>query len=373
MKRVLGVAFLYAAALAERQEPTPRRLTAVPVQVKAQFLTISGARELRTGQLLLTDAKRPAVYLVDPKTGAATKLGSPGADSGQYVQPGGIYAGRSDTIFVVDRGQTRLLVISPTGAIVGIRSIALRGVTGSSDADVDYKRVDSRGLAYFTQREGGGRVNANGLVADSVPLLRFDPARQVGDTVTLLRTRLQRLVSQDGNMRIYQTVIGSPEDTWGVAPDGRVAVVRAEPYRVEWHAGSGRVTRGPVIGHEALSYTAAEKEAISARSAASSASVGMVGAARTNSSGAPREFAPNKPPFEPNGEAIVSPNGHIWVPRTLPFGAAKTVYDIFDGQGERADRVELPARSRVIGFGAGCIYAAERDERGAVSLRKYRL
>ena len=70
---------------------------------------------------------------------------------------------------------------------------------------------------------------------------------------------------------------------------------------------------------------------------------------------------------------IVSPEGRVWVSRNLAAGAAKTVYDVFDGKGERVDRVELPARNRVVGFGPGSIYTAERDERGTASLRKYKL
>ena len=63
----------------------------------------------------------------------------------------------------------------------------------------------------------------------------------------------------------------------------------------------------------------------------------------------------------------------MWVSRNIPADVAKTVYDVFDGRGERVDRVELPARNRVVGFGLASIYAVERDEKGAVSLRKYKL
>jgi hypothetical protein len=69
----------------------------------------------------------------------------------------------------------------------------------------------------------------------------------------------------------------------------------------------------------------------------------------------------------------MSPEGRVWVSRNLSAGVAKTVYDVFNGAGERVDRVELPARNRVVGFGPASIYAVERDENGAASLRKYKL
>jgi hypothetical protein len=381
VKKSLGVAIIpaLAVAAAAQQEPAARRLNPIPIQANTQFMTVSGVREMKGGLLLVTDAKKPAIYRVDTKTGNATMLGSVGADSGQYVQPGGFYSGRGDTTFVLDRGQARISLVSSTSAIVGIRSIRRVGVTGSSSADVDYQRVDSRGLAYFTERVGRLAAKLGGTVSDSIPLIRFDPLRQHCDTVALLRTREQRIVSMDEHSQVTSAVFGSPEDTWGVASDGRVAVVRAAPYRVEWYAPGGVVTRGPVIAHEPIPYTPAEKAAVEGSSAASVSGGGTAGGAERGSAGGgratpaptPRVFAPNKPPFEPNGEAIVSPEGRVWVSRNLPEGAAKTIYDVFDGKGDRVDRVELPARNRVVGFGQGTIYAAERDDHGAVSLRKY--
>ena len=379
MKNYLGVAALLAVPGISHQEPPARRLSSVPVQASAQFMTVSGVRELKNGELLVTDAKRPAIYRIDPKTGVASTIGSVGADSGQYVQPGGFYAGRGDTIFVLDRGQARVSLISPAGAIVGIRSIRRLGVSGSSSADVDYQRVDSRGLAYFAERGGRLLAKLGGTASDSIPLIRFDPLRQHGDTIALLRTREQRIVSMDEHSQVTSAVVGSPEDTWVVTADGRVAIVRAAPYRVDWYAPNGAVIHGPVIATEAIPYTAAEKEAVNALSSASGGgSIGVVGTGaagggRAASTPTPRAFAPNKPPFEPNGEVIVSPEGRVWVSRNLAAGAAKTVYDVFDGKGERVDRVELPSRNRVVGFGAGSIYTAERDERGTGSLRKYKL
>jgi hypothetical protein len=213
----------------------------------------------------------------------------------------------------------------------------------------------------------------SGVQADSIPLIRFNALRQHGDTIALLRVRETRTVSMDEHMQVSRAVIGSPEDTWGIAADGSVAVVRAAPYRVDWYSQSGGVTHGPVIAHETIPYLPAEKEALAATSRASAAGAGIVGGGRNSAGDGARVFAPNKPPFEPNGEAIVSPDGRVWVSRNLAAGAAKTVYDVFDGKGERVDRVELPPRNRVIGFGAGSIYCTERDESGGVSLRKYKL
>src|SRR6185503_8670404 len=126
--------------------------TGTPVQLTGEFATISGVRELRDARLLVSDAKRAAVYAVDLKSRTTQQIGSPGADSAQYAQPGGFYSGLADTTYLLDRGQAKFLVMTPSGNIVGSRSIRVRGRTGSSSEDLDHQRVDARGLAYFVEQ-----------------------------------------------------------------------------------------------------------------------------------------------------------------------------------------------------------------------------
>lgn len=49
------------------------------------------------------------------------------------------------------------------------------------------------------------------------------------------------------------------------------------------------------------------------------------------------------------------------------------VYDVFDAMGARTDRVRLPIRSTIVGFGANAIYVAELNEDDVPRLRKYAL
>ena len=374
MKTRLGLATAIVSLL--RQEPAPRRLTAVPVKVTADLTTISGAKELKDGRILISDAKRAAVYLVDPKAGTTQQLGSAGGGETQYAQPGGFYAGVADTIYLLDRAQARVLVITPQGAIVGNRSIRRKGVSQSSDADLDLQQVDSRVLSYFPDRNSRLAAVSGAVKTDSAPLIRFDASRQHYDTVALLRQAEKKVTQADEHMQMTREIHGSPRDGWGIASDGSVAVVRSAPYRVEWYSASGKVSRGPVVAFEPLPYTSEEKEEISRKNAALAPSVGMAGPAGeekkllTSASG--DLFAPTKMPFDPTN-IIVSSEGRVWVPRNQRFGIKTVLYDVFDRQGERVDRVELPAGNRIIGFGPNAVYAVERDEKGSVALRKYKL
>jgi hypothetical protein len=362
-----------ALATIGRQEAAPRRPAGVAIPVKASLETISGVRPLRDGRLLLSDAKRAAVYLVDPKTGVAQQIGSAGGQSTQYAQPGGFYSGLADTIYLLDRGQARFLVISPSGSIVESRSIKRRGVSGSSSADQDFQQVDLHGLAYFIDQGHRFAALTGAVAKDSAALVRFDPSSQHYDTIATLRESEKKVTQVDEHTQFTRAIHGSPRDGWGITADGSVAVVRATPYRIDWYSPSGALTRGPVTQIEAIAYTDAEKAEISARNAKSAGSVGVSGMGASVSSASLGDlFAPTKAPFEADG-VTVSSDGRVWVPRSQRATVTTVLYDVFNRRGERVDRIELPPRSRVVGFGANSVFVVERDEAGTPSLHRYSL
>lgn len=375
MKTTLGLA-IAAALVGSREEPAPRHLTAVPVKVAADLATVSGARELKDGRILISDQTNAAVYVVDPKTGTAQKIGSAGGGETQYAQPGGFYSGVADTIYLLDRAQARFLVISQAGAIVGNRSIRRKGFSGSSSADVDLQQIDSKGLSYFLDRSLRLMAAVGGVSSDSAPVLRFDATRQHYDTVALLRQAQKKVTQADERMQMTREIQGSPRDGWGIAADGSVAIVRGSPYRIDWFSPTGQLTRGPVISVEPIPYTADEKAAIGKANVKAAPTAGIAGTGADDKkytfSASDELFAPTKTVFDPTN-IVVSSDGHVWVSRNQRFGVKTVLYDVFDRQGERIDRVEMPAGSRVIGFGAGSVYVVERAENNAVALRKYKL
>jgi hypothetical protein len=355
-------------------EPAARRLTPAVIPLRGNVATISGVRELRDGRLVLSDAKKAAVYLVDPASGSMTPIGSAGGDQLQYAQPGGFYGAPSDSTLLLDRGLAKVLVLSPTGAIVGWRSIKRRGISESSDDDIDHQRVDGRGLAYFTINPRFGLARTGDSVTDSLALTRFDAAKQRAETVAFIRTEQQRVTQASEHMRMTQAVIGSPLDEWGVAEDGRVAVVRGSPYRVDWYAPEGRAKRGPAYEVPAVHFAAAEKDSIIAhqRSGSGGVSVGVEGGSKVSSADQAQYFAELKAPFASH-DVAVSPQGQVWVARAQNYGSTATIYDVFDGQGQRVDRVMLAGRARVVGFGRNAVYVMVRGAGGDVLLAKYKL
>ena len=373
--RTLTVSFSIAAAigsLAPQSEPAPRQLTPLPLQLSLDLAEVGGVRELANGRLLVSDANTPAILVVDPATGAARKLGREGKGPNEYGRPGGIYPDADGTTWLVmDRSAPRVFVVDRAGTLTGMRSIEQRGARSTSD-HVDPMRIDAALHTYFVDRGAAFRAQA-GRPVDSLPLIRFDVARQHGDTVARLFFTKPTTVTTKDRLTMTRTPVFSPADGWTVMADGSVAVVRAVPYRVDWIAASGERTVGPPIDYTPVAVTDADRKAFDAQGSP------MVSGGRPGSTGMTAgggdskvEFAKVKPPFDPDA-VVAAPDGRVWVGRHVAAGSTQVVYDVFDRRGARVDRVALPARSKVVGFGRGVVYAVELDDDDLPRIRRYRL
>ncbi len=58
--------------------------------------------------------------------------------------------------------------------------------------------------------------------------------------------------------------------------------------------------------------------------------------------------------------------------RTTKIGV-ETLYDIFDGEGNKTGEVAFSPNSRIIGFGDGTAYVVRTDEFGLQWLERYRI
>jgi len=381
MPRTFAMAFAMFSGTLGAQEPAPRKLTRI-ASFEADFASISRIRELPDGRILVSDPKEPALYLIDLVARNRIRLGRRGAGPGEYVRPGGLFAGAGDSTFVLDRGQARYIVVDPTGRIIESRSIRTGSGRSFTDDDVDLQQVDGRGRIYADSRGGPGGLFAmartgrrTGGTIDSMPLMRLDLAtRTYADTLGWLRIPSMKVSGASGTILPASTMF-APADDWGVAPDGRVAFVRAEPYRVLWLELDGRFTTGPVVETSRLPVTEQDKREVHDAIGDSS------GVLANRSSGTTPAramklpevtFAEFKPPFEIHGVSI-APDGRVWVRRVSSAGKSDVIYDVFDQKGMRLDRVQLPSRHHVVGFGRRALYAVELDDDDVPHIHKFAL
>jgi hypothetical protein len=83
------------------------------------------------------------------------------------------------------------------------------------------------------------------------------------------------------------------------------------------------------------------------------------------------EWPDYKPPF-PARSALMAPEGQLWLPRSTSARDSTPILDVFDSQGRLTARVALPPGRRVVGIGAGTLYAIRTDGDGLQWLERYR-
>jgi len=84
------------------------------------------------------------------------------------------------------------------------------------------------------------------------------------------------------------------------------------------------------------------------------------------------EWPDHKPPFLA-GAATVAPDGRLWVLKTRPHHDPVPVYDVFDGTGRLVERIAIPPRTRLAGFGPRVAYLVRTDTDDLEWLGRYPL
>ncbi|HSJ65502.1 MAG TPA: hypothetical protein VK922_16535 [Gemmatimonadaceae bacterium] len=373
-------------ALAQARLPT-RTLGKPVAEFEEPFTSVGSVRELSNGRVIVSDARDRVVQMLDFASGEATQVGREGQGPGEYSFPGGVFMAPADTTLLYDPLNQRLLLIAPNGKPSGQHALRREGSGPGPNISGQLRGADARGRLYL-QATGISMGPSGPQTSDSVPIVRYDRGTQASDTIAfLMQAKSNTQVSgSQSNMRVMVGAANplAPRDEWAVAPDGRVAVVRPEPYRVEWIAPNGTRTVGPAIAVPKVKVTDADKKAIE-RQRASGTTMIMTrnadgpggGSSQARTMGA-RDLPPltdwpeYKPPFV-GGAAVVAPNGELWVRRTLVAGDAPPLYDVFDARGQRVAHVQLPKGTRLAGFGKASVYLIRTDADDLQYLQKYAL
>ncbi len=378
--RIAAAATLLAAftvpALAQRAPEV--RLTRAEARHPEPFSAITGLRSLPDGRVRVTDGIEESMVRLDATLAKAEPISRSGQGPGEYKTPDALFAIEGGATLLVDLGNGRLSIFDPTGRYKESTPIA-RGQMGPGMTMVIPRGTDGRGRIYFQpgMRPDGGR-------ADSAPVVRWDRARDVMDTVARVGLPEVKVNTSggSGNRSVtMRSVPLSPQDAWAVAPDGRVALARAAGYRLEWMGTDGKVARGPANDYRPVPVRDPEKREWMEQAANGlsvmmtnengrmSVRFGRGGSQRSDPDPSQYEWPASKPPFS---AVMVSAEGEAWVERSVAAGSPR-VYDVFGPAATMTRSIVLPAGRRVVGFGPGVVYAQQTDQDGLQYLERYRI
>lgn len=339
--------------------------------------SMRGVRELEDGRVLIADGFGAAVIVWTPGAGADT-LTNTGQGPQEYRTPDGLFPLPDGGTLLVDLGNARLTRIEADLGFSETWPIA-QGAPNTGMTMMIPVGTDREGGIYFQQR-----LDGMAGTSDSAAVARFDPA--TGEISEAGRVRLaaqKRTESGDANNRSVsiRPVPFSDEDSWNVAWDGRVAIARADDYRLEWMGPAGGVTRGPEIPYEPVRVGRADQDEWleglggGLRVEMTDDGGGMRMSMSRASSGAgdadPSDFEwPDVKPVIPAGAVEIDAEGRAWVRRHVRAGEVH-LYDVFDARGQRIAQVELPEDRRLVAFGAESAYLVRSDEFDFAWLERY--
>lgn len=396
---ILAASLLAVPTPAFSQNIPTRTLSRPDAEYSEPFTQITGVRELKDGRVVVVDPRDKTVQVVDLKAGRATKLGREGSGPGEYGIPMRLMALPNDTTAISDMLNNRLLLINPNATVGGFVDLNVSPPAGGREGGRGMMMIggsmptasDAKGRMYVQGQPF--RMTENGpQAADSVPMVRWDRASGKRDTVTWLKMPpgANQISSRGGrsNQQVMVRMGGGPPfngaDQMLVAPDGRVAIVHHDPYSVEFVSETGQRTRGQPIRYDRQRITEGHKQEWRERQKTAtgmqmtvdnngrrSATIGPAG--QTDD---PEVWGGEfMPPFLSGGAGAgvlsFSNDGYLWIQRTGPAGQPPT-FDVIDRAGNVVQKVILPKRARLLGFGNGAVYIARLDEDDLQYLQKHR-
>ncbi len=341
------------AAAAQRQID----LTGAPdAAIHEAFSRVSGVRELAGGRVVATDQAERSVFLADFGTGRRQVVGRQGDGPGEYRFPMAPLAGQANAVWLPDATLRRIQVITPEGRLTAGPRWATAAVPGGVGSP---RGTDDLGRIYF---EGSSFDADRGAFLDSVAVFRWNPAENRGNVLTRVWSGGRVRV---GEASLARTITPFPHlDAWAVLPDGQVALIQHNPFRLDIVGTDGTVRRGAPIAHTPVPVSAADRQAFRDRTEALRSSAVMVGGGSGPPSRGPQfaddDFPRTMPPFI--AEAVrVTPEGEIWIGRSHTATDRTWRYDIFDASGRQVGVATLRRGSAVVGFGPGRVYVARTD------------
>jgi hypothetical protein len=355
-----------------RARATPdKSLSAADGTLAEGFSVISSVRELSDGRVLVTDERDIRLIAADFRSGRVWPLGRKGDGPQEYRAVARLIPLRGDsTLLPVPLARRWLLLkADKIVATLSSESPALAGIRAGFAVGAD---DEDHVLAHVMPVTGSAKL------PDSLAFIRI--SRRTGAADTVARSPMPDM-SAMGEMsgarprnnpsgrRQYAVVITST-DQGVMFPDGAIAIVRSQPYRVDWCLRDSPCRQGPVL-EAPVKMTDREKQAFLNRAARTASWPPTTDVSATT--GWPEYVPPfaNPPMRTESTVAFASPDGAVVIERVPTAAHPRQRYDIVGRSGERSATLTVAANERVVGFGRRSVYVAVTDDDGVQRLRRH--
>ena len=365
-------------AASQRGGAPPVQLRAATATLREDFTRVSGVRELADGRLLVSDIMEERVVVADFAGQKVEPIGRRGEGPAEYRRPSAMYALRGDSTVLM--ASSRWLIFN--GAeIVSIVPPDNPGVAATF-AGLRYADASGNLAGWSVDRPTPGVEDAGVHDSGTIIFVRRQSAR-IDTIAKVVRTPQRFFAWNDPATGMTQfnasaAAFATSED-FLLFPDGWLAVIRLNPYRVEWRTPGGKWIRGAPLPLPLARVTDREKAFYMKRwERAANAPVNqylhapaelrpaLMSAARRRFT----EFPEFVPPFM-GMSAVPTPEGNVVIPRTPTADEPTPIYDEVNRSGQLTRRIGLAAGQRIVGFGKRSIYVSSEDSDGLEHLSRH--
>lgn len=373
MKAILLGALL-AIALAPEQggsQPVTRIPLKAPQRLDADFNRVITVRELANGSVVVSDGGDNALYVAS-WGGTSKAIGRRGHGPLEYERVARLFALRADSTLMLDVLNRRFLYLvggAPTATVLPqppslLAFEALPLAADSLHHLLIRRQADlPRGVAQYDVK-----------ASDSGTVVLFDRRSARFDTVARLRAypkRVERAFNDSGRPTsgFSKSIVADArgEDA-RLSSDGWIAVVRLQPFRVDWRRPDGSWIKGAPLKVAPEVVDAADRRAYERRAAQSRDD------ARRRRFPAPTGVPPvvgTARPVWSGEDPVFAPDGRLLVPRTPKAAVPNARYLVVSRTGGLDGEIAFPNGSRVVGAGRRFLYVAVKDEDDVERIARY--
>jgi hypothetical protein len=315
------------------------------------FSDLRSVRELPDGRVLLSDSKDGAILVTESNFRLVRQVGRRGSGPLEYVNAFPVIRFGHDSSIQYDVMARRWLLFAGDSIVQQSSPEDVFAVHGGFVLG-----ADDRGellIVDYPPSAGRGETDAP---RDSGYAVLY--SRRTSQWDTIARVKASPRVTDPDKVQLSDYYEG--EQAY-LASDGWIAVVRLDPFRVDWRTPQGKWLLGAPLDESAEPLDEQQKD--------------WIGRARKGFTSRPDwkrhvHWPATIPPIAFQTHAM-SESGELVLRRIPTRTDSLPSYDVIDRQGRRTRRIVLPMGTSILGFGRNTVYSVAQDADGLQWLRRH--